>query len=67
MKIKLLKALSTSIYIYLKCDCGCRYEDSFNQPCSSCEFAVIKEIFDDLGIDFNEYKKEYEEYLKENF
>ena len=62
-----LKALASFILRDLRCECGCTYEQSLNQPCA-CGFTHISDIFeDDLGIEFKDYPEAVNLFYKENY
>jgi len=56
-----LKLLMSFIIKDLKCDCGCKYHESFNEPCS-CGWTHVVEWFEDYDI-----KPEIDLYLIKKF
>jgi len=62
---KALQALASFIITEMVCHCGCKYPDSFKEPCG-CGFSPIEDLFqDEFGIDFKIYPDALKKYYKE--
>ena len=62
-----LEQLASHIVKDLKCDCGCKFGDHYNEPCA-CGWTHIEEMFrDDFNVELKMYKDSYNKWYMENY
>jgi hypothetical protein len=62
-----LKLLASHIVLNLKCGCGCKFEEHYNEPCA-CGWTHIEEWFEDeFNIKLKVYPETLKQFYKENY